>query len=282
MRLPPLAGVAAILVATGTALSATMAPAAAQRRMGGAGTEPQGRGGRQGINATAARIQQRSYVFTETKKKIEYDVFVSSKVQKGKKNALVIALHGRGAPPQSLLRNLTDAAEAGGYIVAAPMGYSLEGWYGITGPNPAPTDPPNLHALSEQDVMNVLDLMRHDFNVDAQRTYLLGQSMGGAGALYLGVKYHEIWAAVVASAPAAGALSPDSLQRATEVPMMLIQGTADDAVDPAQTRRWAAKMRELNMTSEYVELPGVGHSDAIIVGARRAFAFFDAHVKPAG
>ena len=59
--------------------------------------------------------------------------------------------------------------------------------------------------------MNVLDIVRQEFNVDNQRIYLLGQSMGGAGALYLGVKYPDIWAAVAATAPAAASLSPSSL-----------------------------------------------------------------------
>ena len=61
------------------------------------------------------------------------------------------------------------------------------------GPPPTP-EPPNLAELSEKDVMNVLAIVRKEFNVDDKRTYLMGHSMGGAGALFLGPKYVDQWA----------------------------------------------------------------------------------------
>ena len=93
----------------------------AQRRQ-----PPDGAGARRGgpmvVSGAAERIQKRSYLFKETNQKIEYDVFVSAKVNKRNKSPLVIALHGQNAPPMSVLRSLADAADAAGYIVAAPMG----------------------------------------------------------------------------------------------------------------------------------------------------------------
>jgi alpha-beta hydrolase superfamily lysophospholipase len=106
--------------------------------------------------------------------------------------------------------------------------------------------------------------------------------MGGAGALHLGTKYHEIWAAVGVTAPAAGALQPAILETATQLPMIFIQGDADEAVSVEANRRWAAKMNELHMTYEYHEIPGGTHTDAIAVGAPQVFAFFDRHRKVHG
>jgi predicted peptidase len=229
------------------------------------------------MSAAAGRVQTKSYTFVDgsSKKKLDYALFVSSKVHKENKSPLVIALHGRNAPPESLARTLADAADAGGFVVAAPMGYSLEGWYGISARVAPDAKPANLAELSEQDVMNVLDLVRHDFNIDDRRIYLVGSSMGGAGALYLGAKHHEIWAAVAAAAPAAGGLPMTILDEAKDVPMMLVQGLADEQVSPEATRRWAQRMRDLGMTTEFDELPGVGHSDAIVLGAARVFAFLE-------
>jgi predicted peptidase len=257
--------------------------ARAQRMPRGGGSGPFGQGAsreRGRPECDSARIQTRSYQFPDTKKKLEYDVFVSSKVDRRRSAPLVIALHGANEPPRDLLGCLADAAEPGGYIVAAPMGYTLEGWYGVPDRIPPGTQPANLAELSEQDVLHVLDLMRQQFNVDDHRTYLLGQSMGGAGALYLGTRYHDRWAAVAASAPAAGTLSPAILETAKDVPFILIQGDADQVVSIPNTGRWAERMRELRMTSEYDELPGVDHRGAIVAGARRIFAFFNQHAKP--
>ena len=192
-----------------------------------------------------------------------------------------MVLHGAGVSPEQMLSFVADAAQDGGYIAVAPMGYSLEGWYGVQGRVPRDA-PANLSEMSEKDVMNVLDLARKEFNIDEQRVYLLGQSMGGAGALHLGVKYHDIWAAVGATAPAAGGMTPEMLASATEVPMILVHGDADQSVSVTQTRRWADKMRDLKMTYEYYEIPGAAHRDAITSGVRRVFAFFDKHSRPRG
>jgi poly(3-hydroxybutyrate) depolymerase len=107
------------------------------------------------------RVQVREYQFTETNEKIPYAVFVSSKVRPDTKSPLVIARHGRGGTPTSLLRgNALDLAEAGGYILVGPMGYNPRGWYGVpaTGrggrgraagaPNPAAPASPGAPAAS--------------------------------------------------------------------------------------------------------------------------------------
>lgn len=164
------------------------------------------------------RVQQRAYDFAFPGNgrfayvNLPYAVFVSSRVTKDKKSPLIIALHGLGGDPNTLMRgNLLDLAEAGGYIVFAPAGYNPRGWYGIPWTIAPPTvpgshaadpaainDPRNLTQLSEKDVMDVLTMARREFNVDERRTYLMGHSMGGAGALYLGSRYASDWAAVAA------------------------------------------------------------------------------------
>jgi len=261
-------------------LVATLSPSVSgQARRGGPGEPGQRRGSTPPRSGTAEQIEKRTYLFKETNTKIDYAVFVSTKVKKDKKSPLVIALHGASVTPEQMLSFVSDAAQDGGYIVAAPMGYTLEGWYGIQGRFRGDVQPANLAELSEKDVMNVLDLMRKEFNVDDNRVYLLGQSMGGAGALYLGTKYHSVWAAIGATAPAAGGLSPSILESAAEVPIALVHGDADQSVSVTQTRRWVDKIRELKMTYDYYEIPGGAHRDAITVGAPRVFAFFNKHSK---
>lgn len=254
------------------------------QRGGGQGRSAAPRGVRRGgpfASETAGRIQQRSYLFPDTNETIEYAVFVSSKVDPQKPSPLVIALHGLGVPPATWLRLLSDAAQDAGYIVAAPMGYDVRGWYGANGPTSGRKSPPNVGELSEKDVMNVLALMRKEFTIDDRRIYLAGQSMGGAGALFLGIKHKDIWAAVAASAPAirSNLHGPDELEQATTMPMMLIHGDADRAVPVEQTRRWVEKMKALKMTYTYREIRGGGHSDAIRIAARDMFRFFDKHLK---
>jgi predicted peptidase len=132
---------------------------------------------------------------------------------------------------------------------------------------------------SEKDVMNVLALMRREFNVDDNRIYLMGHSMGGAGTLHLGIKYASIWAALAPIAPAGFALDPGSLASIRDMPVIIVQGDADTAIPVANTRRWADKLEELQMTYRYVEIAGGDHMSVIGTGMPDIYAFFEAHSK---
>jgi len=240
---------------------------------------------RGGPSANASKIQERTYLFDDTNEQLPYSVFVSSKVNPEKKSPLLILLHGLGVQPSVFLPRFVDAAQDAGFIVAAPMGYRVDGWYGANGPGRGRGGQPDIGALSEKDVFNVLRMMKDDFNIDDERVYLAGNSMGGAGTLYLGIKHRSVWAAIAAGAPAIRAQfhSPNELEGAGNLPIMIIHGDADRAVPVEQTREWVAKMKELKLTYEYREIKGGGHSDAMVSTARDMFKFFDKHRgKPAG
>ena len=213
---------------------------------------------------------------------LDYAVYVSSKVTRdSRKVPLVIALHGRGAHPTTIIQRAQGPAERGGYVVAAPMGYNDHGWYGLL--ESERSTPAHVREYSEKDVMNVLSFMRKEFDIDENRIYLMGTSMGGAGVLFLAVKHPDIWAAVAAGAP--------PLRRATHgetiagipnirhMPVMLVHGERDAAVTVEVSRRLAIQLEYLGMTHEYREIPGGTHPDAGRVGAPWMFEFFDRHTK---
>ncbi|MBP6895733.1 MULTISPECIES: alpha/beta hydrolase-fold protein [Burkholderiales] len=241
------------------------------------------------------RVGQRTYRFGPTGEDLPYAVFVSSKVRKDKPAPLIIALHGLNGNHNTLMRGaLLDLAEKGGYVVVAPMGYNPRGWYGIPGeyspraglgrtPDPAAAhDPPNLRALSEQDVMNVLALAKQEFRTDPARTFLVGHSMGGAGALYLASKYPKQWNAVAAIAPATRRMVPrmqEVLSKIT-VPVMITQGVVDQAVPVDMTRTWIDAMEERKMIFRYEEIQDADHRTVIDRSMLGVFAFLERPDKP--
>jgi predicted peptidase len=258
-----------------------------------AGAPPsQGRG--PALRPPDPRVQQRTYHFSETNQDLPYAVFVSSKVSKDKKSPLIIALHGLGGNPNTLMHgNALDLAEMGGYVVFAPAGYNPRGWYGIpwtiappSGVTPkqdpaAANDPVNLSELAEKDVMNLLAMARREFNIDDRRIYLMGHSMGGAGTLYLGSKYGSNWAAIAAIAPAARRMEAHMEPILTKItmPVIVIQGDADTAVPVANTRKWIAAMKEMKMNYKYDEIPGGDHGSVIAIGMPDIFDFFNTHTQ---
>jgi poly(3-hydroxybutyrate) depolymerase len=255
---------------------------------------------RGGINREPdPRVQQRKYHFADTNEELPYALFVSSRVTKGTKAPLIVALHGVFGDGNSLLRGSTlDLAEQGGYIVVGPMGYNPQGWFGSPvivmnggpgrgnpgagrgGPPPTP-EPPNLAELSEKDVMNVLAIVRKEFTVDDKRTYLMGHSMGGAGALFLGPKYVNQWAAVASMAPAAFRMQPESLAPVKDtMPLFLAHGDADTVVPIDVGRRWAKAATDFKMKDfKYLELPGADHGTVITQSMPEIFKFFNERTR---
>ena len=271
---------------------------------------PQGDGrGRGARFAQDHRAQTRTYHFEDTNEYLPYSIYVSTKVKPDQKAPMIVTLHGLGAPQTIMMgKTAIDLAEEGGYILVAPMGYNVSGWYGTPafargagrgrgngapgggangrgGPPPGratANEPANVRELSEKDVMNVIAMVRKEFNVDDARIYIMGHSMGGAGAIFLGSKYASMFAAVGAEAPAAfWSTKKETMQllKDAKVPVMIVQGDIDEMVPVANTREWVDVMKDLNMEYEYVEQPGITHGPVIQSGLKPIYEFFAKHSK---
>ena len=228
---------------------------------------------------TPTKIQSRSYFFKAAQKTMPYSLYVPSSYDSKTKSPLIVALHGLGSNAAVMIRypGFIYHAEKHGYLIVAPTGYNARGWYGSRGSGGGrSSDPDNLGELSEKDVMNVLALIRKEFNIDQRRIYLMGHSMGGGGTWHLGIKYPDIWAALGPIAPASPR-NHSGLAKITHIPVIVVQGDRDSLVYGA--RRWVAKMKELKMEYEYLEIKGGGHVDVAYKHFPEIFKFFDTHTK---
>jgi predicted peptidase len=210
-------------------------------------------------------------------------VYVPSTYNAGKAYPLVVLLHGLGGTEDSFFdgydKKVPPLAEQHGVIVAAPLGYRVNGQYGGTIQRFTDAARKLTAELSEKDVMNVLGIVRKDFNVDENRIYLMGHSMGGAGTVHIATKNPDLFAALGPIAPAL--VGKPRLEKIKGVPIILIQGDKDTAVKVENIRPWADEMKKLKMTYEYVEVAGGNHGS--VVGEKMAdiFEFFNKHKKEA-
>jgi poly(3-hydroxybutyrate) depolymerase len=226
---------------------------------------------------------KRHYLLASADEIMPYHMYVPTTYSRSRSYPLIIALHGLGGTEDSFFAgyegNVPRLAEERGYLIAAPLGYRVDGSYGWGLGNP-PADPTTRDAQerSEEDVMQVLERVRRDYNVDPSRIYLMGHSMGAIGTWKIAPKFPDIWAAI---GMFAGSGVPATLERIPRIPEFIVHGDNDPTVNVRGSRGMVAKLRELGTPHTYIEVPGGGHSDVVAPNIAGLFDFFDAHRKGA-
>ncbi|MBI5832774.1 MAG: phospholipase [Armatimonadetes bacterium] len=105
-------------------------------------------------------------------------------------------------------------------------------------------------------VRALLGALPREFNIDAQRLYVTGLSMGGFGTCALLTGDPFTFAAAV---PVCGAGNPDLMVDAVSVPMRVYHGTDDSAVPVAMSRRMVSVLNTRGGSLYYKEYPKTGH-----------------------
>lgn len=113
-----------------------------------------------------------------------------------------------------------------------------------------------------------------EFHGDAQRTYLVGLSMGGYGTWYIASRNPGNFAALVVvcggirtpetvAIPAVSAEKDpyqDTARKLRKVPVWIFHGDKDDTIRVSESRLMAKALRALGAKVRYTEYPGVGHN----------------------
>lgn len=190
-----------------------------------------------------------------------YGLYVPKDFEKSRKYPLVISLHGGLSNHRLNLRRVLGKGNLPGeadmeasryfpklpevdYLVASPFARGTMGYRGI----------------AEKDVYDVLAEVKKRFPVDEDRIYLTGLSMGGGGALWLGLTRPDIWAAIAAVCPFAPEESEPLAPNARNLAVHLFHGALDPAVPVAASRGWQKRLSEAGVPVEYVEYPSVRHN----------------------
>ncbi len=190
-----------------------------------------------------------------------YALYVPRNYDPASKYPLVISLHGADSNHRLNMRRVfgrgnlpgeTDAEATryfpqfreAPYFVASPLARGTMGYQDI----------------AEKDVYDVLADVKRRYHIDGDRIYLTGLSMGGGGALWLGLTRPDMWAAVAPVCAAAPAESRELAVNALHTPVMLFHGSIDPVVPVQSSRQWQHEFLELSCPVEYTEYPNVRHN----------------------
>ncbi len=109
-------------------------------------------------------------------------------------------------------------------------------------------------------IMDIFDWVSDEHNVDYDRVYVIGMSLGGYGTIDLAAAYPDRIAAAIAMC--GGATAPD-LSTLNDVPLWIIHGTADRAVSVQQSDKVVSAMKNADSETPrliYNRVAGMNHS----------------------
>lgn len=171
-----------------------------------------------------------------------------------------------GAAPAAPSAAAPGAAPGGG------GGRAAGGGRGPAGPPATAED----FARAEQDIIHVRNLMLAEYNADANRVYLMGNSSGGSAVWNLAAKQPELWTAISPSAaPLEDATFP--YEKLKTVPVLVVHGDMDTTMvfDASKVMVDHAKAKGVNAT--WLPVVGGAHVDAWAQPdiLKQTFDFFD-------
>jgi predicted peptidase len=229
--------------------------------------------------------QQRHYWFDEAGVEMPYRLYVPENYDPSTPTPLVVALHGYAGDQDyffQFARDVPAKSEEHGFIFVAPMGYNYGGWYGLGGPATRGGDQTtadiirNGHSvteLSEMDVFNVIDIVESEYNIDTDKVFLMGHSMGGAGTWYLGEKYADKWAGLAALSGSGGRFGSPNYEKLAGIPMHISVGS-EETGSLAGHGEAVASIRNAGGRAEFMVVEKGTHGGMIVPAMPVVLDFF--------
>lgn len=201
---------------------------------------------------------------------LKYRKLTPLNMEEGTKYPLVIFLHGKGERGDN---NTSQLAYAGtlftkmenreNYPAYVLFPQCPSQYFGAFDEEPSSFDAttfPVDYPLSVANgmVKELIDVYLQLEQVDKERVYIFGLSMGGMATYDMVCRFPEVFAAAV---PLCGGVHESRLndERLAQVAWRIFHGDADGVVPVQNSRQAYEKLMALNADVEYIEMPGVDH-----------------------
>jgi predicted peptidase len=183
-------------------------------------------------------------------KEIPYLLYLPANYNGNTKVPLMLFLHGRGESqgPLSVVAKWGPPARVEhGYsypfVIASPQCPEKESWP---------------QAGQQRLLVALLDHLAKTMQIDTDRIYLTGLSMGGYGSWKLAADHPERFAAV---APVCGAGNPADAEKLKQLPIWVFHGTEDKAVPFQKSQEMVDAISKSGGTNiRFTSLESIGHN----------------------
>ncbi len=177
----------------------------------------------------------------------EYTFGIPESYRPWRKNPMIIFLHGGGAgvgDGDDYFPQVWPQTSQRGYITVCPT--VLEK-VAVAWNNKRHVD----------FIRAIVAEFRKNYNIDENRIYLMGHSMGGFGCFYIGTNTTDIFAAI---SPWSGGPSRSVLSKLKYTPAYIIHGIDDATVRVDGSRNAAKQLMQMKYPVVYVEINGFNHA----------------------
>lgn len=106
-----------------------------------------------------------------------------------------------------------------------------------------------------ESIIRFIEHLIEEYNVDEDRVYLTGLSMGGYGTWFTSMARPDLFAAIAPICGGGMAWNAGVLK----MPVWAFHGADDPVVSPMQSDEMVAKLKEINADVTYTRIDGVGH-----------------------
>ncbi len=180
----------------------------------------------------------------EIKRSLGYLLFLPEDYESKASHPMIVFLHGAGERGDNLDRvkvhgppKIVQSKPDFPFIVLSPQCPKNQRW--IT-----------------TDLMDLIQHIKSNYKVDAERIYLTGLSMGGYGTWDLAANYPYEFAAI---APVCGGGNPRNTRRMGHLPAWVFHGGKDTVVPISQSEGMVAGMEKAGGSPKFTIYPDAGH-----------------------
>lgn len=241
----------------------------------------------------------RTYWFEEGKRTMSYRMYIPTSYDPEVPNKMILLVHGATVNQNYWFTDTNEYimgtkpfeeyAEKYGYILAAPNAYVKMGYYGDTedvpmmfydGPRKLSEEQKRLRILSGKGFMLGFEDVLKNYNIDSNNIFIMGQSMGAMGTLYLANKYPDKFKSIVVTGmmPNMSATGGNPYPNLVKKPVFFGYGTEDyGGFDLAK--------KNSEMLAQYLDTfkfhwsAGGHHVNAWARSLEQIFDFLNAQVK---
>lgn len=210
-----------------------------------------------------------TYIDKESEITLPYRLFVPPKYDPDQKYPVVVFLHGGGRFGTNNIGQVKGNAGAmcwvtpeaqskhPAFVVAPQTSGKLRGWvrtpfkkgsYDLSKTKPS---------ISIPAVFRLLDELQKKYNIDSDRIYFTGQSLGGIGTWYVAMVYPD---KIAAAAPVCGSGDPKQATQMGNLPIWAFHGAQDPTIPVSGSRDMVKALEAAgNPNVRYSEYPNGEH-----------------------